>query len=42
MVDLKIGQTPTSLAPPAIPLQYLVAKSLVGFRIKPQPGSLLG
>ncbi len=39
VVDLEVGTTPAGLAAPAIPLQYLLAKSMVGLGVQAEPGA---
>ena len=38
MMDLKICRTPASLASPAIALEYLLAKRVIGIPVQAQPG----
>ncbi len=39
MVDLEVGRPAAGLAAPAIPLQYLLAKSMVGLGVEAEPGA---
>ena len=38
VMDLEICRTPALLASPAIALEYLLAKRVIGFSVQAQPG----
>jgi len=40
VVNLQVRKRATRLAPPTVPLQYLLAQASVGFLSKPNPRSL--